>query len=250
CANNPVRFVDPTGMRKIDPVPGTLPNPQREVNVDEISTQEAQMVAEQEQDKRALSEAVWSSHQPQLYATNYVTRNGSLIISTDDGYPNRFERAAPLDEVTVEAKRKHKPGNGTVATGYSLNVNTAAGGSVGANIVNIVVIEKGPYAGTVIGLSEAHLGGGLILDVSGSIGITKYGYIGDINNLEPNAFTGESSTLNQSFGEGIIFGFGTSTSDPDNFGGILKGRTMTIGVGAGSPINFSKGKIYTEPFNR
>ncbi|GAB6011589.1 RHS repeat domain-containing protein [Viscerimonas tarda] len=42
CANNPVRFVDPTGMRKIDPVPGTLPNPQREVNVDEISTQEAQ----------------------------------------------------------------------------------------------------------------------------------------------------------------------------------------------------------------
>lgn len=131
----------------------------------------------------------------------------------------------------------------------SLNMNSSAVASVSANLITVIVIEKGPDAGKVIRLAEANISGGATLDVSGGVSITKYSYVGDIKDLMTETFEGKSSTQTTSMGLGAYIGFGTSVFK-DKQGGILKGRTTTIGIGAGSPFNISFGNTISKPYKR
>ncbi|MFR9166166.1 MAG: RHS repeat-associated core domain-containing protein [Dysgonomonas sp.] len=156
-------------------------------------------------------------------------RGGDDIIVVDN----------PLPEVTVETKAIQKPGNGTVAKGYSITVITEAGMSIEGTPNYVVEILKGPDEGKKIYLNDIQQGvGGL--NIGGNYNYTLYSYIGDIETFGVHSFEGKSTFESSSVGVFIgSMSFGSSKSKTSD--GILKGRTISLGIGLGLPMSISTG---------
>ncbi len=211
CADNPLRFVDPTGQDTLHVNPDG--SPQRFPNGDVVSHPGGENAAIQDKP----------------------------LLTDDDGTP----------QLEIVGKRIAPKGNGVVAVGISGTMEAGAGGNVSGTPVNYVHIYKGKDTGANILMSSGDLGGGSNIGIGASANLTMYTYTGDINNLTRDNFAGSSDVTNLSAGELITGGVSQSISKPDQFGGVLKGSSLTIGIGASVlPLNATMMKSNTKLYRQ
>jgi hypothetical protein len=99
-------------------------------------------------------------------------------------------------------------------------------------------------------MASGDLGGGSNIGIGASANLTMYTYTGDINNLTRDTFTGSSDVTNLSAGELITGGVSQSVTK-DKFGGVLKGGSLTIGIGASVlPLNATMMKSNTKLYRQ
>jgi hypothetical protein len=176
---------------------------------------------------------------PQRYPDGSIIRHpgGETVLIQDQ----------PLPEVVIEGKRILKPSNGTVAIGHNYFTFDGQAG-YGYNITESkIVILKGLDAGKVLIVeSSTENISGLGVSISG--GKTYYSYHGDINNFTSKLFLGGANTQETSMGVVVNVGFSTNTTFNGDTGEKLVGRSFSIGLGAGLPMNVSSGTSQTRQY--
>lgn len=141
-----------------------------------------------------------------------------------------------MPEVPVIGKAIQKPGNGLVAIGYNIISGDAEAGAASETSLSRIYILKGPDAGQAFNYSNETLGAGG-LGVSLTTSVTMYSYYGDIENFTKDMFQGESNVTSISFDIGASVGFGTIEAKNPVKNETLHGRTMSVGLGIGLPMN-------------
>lgn len=221
--DNPLKYIDPTGMASRSSNPSQwkdlydhLPSGKSLSSFGTSGWEEVEDPKEEEQDFPPIFPEM-TAHNWYMAAAEQETTE--KIKNTGQKYKSYLIASNPSLLGIITSTH-------AISVKYSF---TGSGGASGAGSGEGILILSGPYAGTLLITGNGNAGVGTI-HVSVNYNLTSYTYTGDISNLKPSTFEGHSTQM--SVGGDFIghFGLGASLAQ-DSYGGILFGRTLSVGLG-------------------
>lgn len=230
CNNNPLRFIDPTGMAYSSSDPNQIGNMLDHLNNGGSVKNYDYGGWEETEDPEPPQD--W----PPFGYTNYhLVAAEQKRIEAARQIPEKLVKGVKKTGKTIITSALAQYLNGVVAIGVDISYETHAVVAVSAKIIGAILILKGADEGKIVILAEGGLGGGILAGVSITANGTQYLYDGSLDNLKVSAFTGTADNYSFSAGEGVVVNASMSYAK-DGYGGRVFGYSLGAGWGVSATI--------------